>query len=88
MFAVKKGSRAPLGLVMSARLPGSPRAQVRQLLAADAPPELDLDAAARSAHELLLPADAENKLHNRKLYLVRDPPSASALAALSPSEPL
>ena len=49
----------------------SPRSNLRALLAADVP-ELRLDAAVADAIPLLQAADAENKLRNRKLYLVLD----------------
>jgi len=60
------------------RLLRSPRSNVHRLISKDLPegivlagPEA-LEAIVSAAHMELIPADAENKLHHRKLYLVLD----------------
>lgn len=64
--------------------PTSPKAQLRSLLAANDVPESSLDAAVASSVSVLTAADAENKLHHRKLYLVRKP-RQSTFCTHSPS---
>ena len=52
--------------------PSSPRSQLSSLLLGKlGVPENSLDAVMAEAQEKLTVSDAENKLHNRKLYLVR-----------------
>ena len=52
--------------------PSSPRSQLNSLLLGKlGVPEDSLDAVMAEAQEKLTASDAENKLHNRKLYLVR-----------------
>ena len=52
--------------------PSSPRSQLSSLLLGKlGVPEDSLDAVMAEAQEKLTASDAENKLHNRKLYLVR-----------------
>ena len=52
--------------------PSSPRSQLSTLLLGKlGVPENSLDAVMAEAQEKLTVSDAENKLHNRKLYLVR-----------------
>jgi hypothetical protein len=55
-----------------AQRPSSPRSQLSSLLLGKlGVPEDSLDAVMAEAQEKLTASDAENKLHNRKLYLVR-----------------
>lgn len=64
--------RFPTETVRAMQRPSSPRSQLSSLLLGKlGVPENSLDVVMAEAQEKLTVSDAENKLHNRKLYLVR-----------------